>query len=166
MIKEVDDLLWQWAEWVDRRESNALGYQMSTLNGQMAAACTEHPSGSPRGVEGRIEELMSLVDVVLCQMVTPSSKAVIDRYYRSRVGGEVAAASLVTRPKRRADAFTVNIASEYGVTRETIRVWVHNAHVELQKAMESLKSKVRQVGVMGVVCSMQSVPVAANDESA
>lgn len=164
MIKEVDDLLWQWAEWVDRRESNALGYQMSTLNGQMAAACTDHPSGSPRGVEGRIEELMSLVDVVLCQKVTPSSKAVIDRYYRGRVGGEVAVASMVAG--RRADAHTRRYAEESGVNRSTIKRWIHNAHVELQNAMESIRQGVSQVGMMGMVVGLQDIPVPANDDGA
>lgn len=166
MIKEVDDLLWQWAEWVDRRESNALGYQMSTLNGQMAAACSEHPSGSPRGVEGRIEELMSLVDVVLCQVVEASTKRVIDRYYRGTVGGEVAVAGMVATFHRRIGAHTVGIADEYGVDRRTIQRWMHNAHVEFQKAMQSTRAGFKQVGVMCIVHDMSSRMVAANERCA
>lgn len=165
MIHEVDVLLSQWAEWVDRREANALGYQMSTLNGQMQAACCEHPSPSQgRGLEGRIEELMSLVDVVLCRKVTPSSKAVIDRYYRGRVGGVHAVKTMGV--KGRANAHTQRHAEECGVTDRTIRRWVHNAHVEFQNALKSVQHGVKSVGVFGVVQQLSSMPQSANDEIA
>jgi len=165
VIHEVDVLLSQWAEWVDRREANALGYQMSTLNGQMQAACCEHPSPSAgRGLEGRIEELMSLVDVVLCKKVSPSAKAVIDRYYRGQIGGEHAVRTMGGRV--RANSHTKRYAEEEGVNRLTIQRWVHNAHVEVQKAMDSLRHGIKSVGVFGVVQQLNAMPAAANDEHA
>lgn len=165
MIHEVDVLLSQWAEWVDRRESNALGYQMSTLNGQMQAACCEHPAQSQgRGLEGRIEELMSLVDVVLCTKVSPSAKAVIDRYYRGQIGGEHAVKTMGRTG--RANSHAKRYAEEAGVNRSTIQRWVHNAHVEFQKVMDSLRHGIKSVGVFGVVRQLSAMPAAANDEYA
>lgn len=165
MIKEIDDLLWQWGEWVDRRESNGLGYQLSSLNLHMAAACTDHPEPSRRsGVDGRIEELMSLVDVLLCRKVSASSKSVIDRFYRGRIGGEIAVATPARRP--RSNSHTSVYAAEAGVNRLTIQRWVHNAQVELQKALAEAKTGVRHVGVMGVVACIQAQGRAANDKTA
>lgn len=158
MIKQVDELLQQWAEWVDRRESGGLGYKGSSLNAQMAAACSEYPSASSRGVDGRIEELMSLVDVVLCRMVSPSSKAVIDRYYRGRVGGVVAVEGLI---RRRSGASSSRIADELGVNSRTVQRWLHNGHVEFANAMDSVRYRIKVVGVMGVVADVNKA--AAND---
>lgn len=164
MIHEVDVLLSQWAEWVDRREANALGYQMSTLNGQMQAACCEHPVPSlSRGLEGRIEELMSLVDAVLCKKVSPSAKAVIDRYYRGCIGGVHAVKTMGRR--RRVDATTLRYAEEAGVSDRTIQRWVHNAQVEFQNAMASVQHGVKSVGVFGVVQQLSAMPSPANEES-
>jgi transposase-like protein len=160
VIKQIDDLLWQWAAWVDRRENNGLGYKMSSLNGQMAAAATLHPEARPAGLDGRVEELMSLVDLLLCRKVKPDSKAVIDRYYRSQVGGVVAVATL---QRRRSDSHTAQYASEAGVNRSTIQRWVHNAQVELQLALESCRTGIRQVGVFGVVADLEKNIHAAND---
>lgn len=163
MIKVVDELLWQWAEWVDRRESNGLGYQMSSLNIQMASTCSA--SGSPVGIDGRLEEFMSLVDVVLCQDVDAENKRLLDRYYRGHVGGDIAVKQMV-EAKRRKGAKSSNLADEFGVTRQTIHAWIHNAQVEFQQALASRKRGIRQVGVMGVVVGQAHRTVAANFQHA
>ncbi|PRP71492.1 hypothetical protein BUE93_05695 [Chromobacterium amazonense] len=159
MIKEVDELLWQWGAWVDQRESNSLGYKMSVLNECMAMASNEHQER--RGARPVIDgEKMLLVDAVLCRKVRPETKRLIDRYYRGMVGGAVAVQS-GTQPKRRAGAHAQIFADVNSVTRQTVHAWIHNAHVELQLALASVVHRVKQVGVAGVV--MEIGAKSAND---
>ncbi|KIA81850.1 hypothetical protein QR66_02375 [Chromobacterium piscinae] len=159
MIKEVDDLLWQWGAWVDQRESNSLGYKMSVLNECMAMASNEHQERrvSRPEIDG---EKMLLVDAVLCRKVRPETKRLIDRYYRGRVGGVVAVAAKVVS-KRRVGAVTENFAELEGVHASTVRRWMQDAHVEFQNAMASIIHRIRQVGVVGVVRDLGEC--AAND---
>ncbi|WP_046158591.1 hypothetical protein [Chromobacterium vaccinii] len=159
VIKEVDELLWQWGAWIDQRESNSLGYKMSVLNECMAMASNEHQERrvSRPVIDG---EKMLLVDAVLCRKVKPDTKRLIDRYYRGAVGGLVAIQS-DRMPKRRAGAHTQVFADMNSVTRQTVHAWIHNAHVELQLAMATVVHRVKQVGVAGVV--MEIGATCAND---
>lgn len=159
VIKEVDELLWQWGAWIDQRESNSLGYKMSVLNECMAMASNEHQERrvSRPVIDG---EKMLLVDAVLCRKLKPDTKRLIDRYYRGRVGGVLAVSATVST-KRRAGAVTENFAELEGVHASTVRRWMQNAHVEFQNAMASVVHRVRQVGVVGVVRDLGVV--AAND---
>ncbi|OBU85268.1 hypothetical protein MY55_17365 [Chromobacterium subtsugae] len=159
MIKEVDELLWKWGAWVDQREANGLGYKMSILNEAMAQAGTEHPER--RGARQTFDnEKLLLVDQVLCRKIKADTKGLIDRYYRGRIGG-VTAVQAVDLPRRRVGAVTAQFADSAGVSCRTVERWMHNAQVEFQLAMASVTHRVRQVGVVGVVCELEAI--AANE---